>query len=466
MMFNAPKELLKFIEGKANISKEKAEVTDESTLKSKVIDDLVYNMALNPSEAMRNSCSWLIWEIGRSLGIYPSSIQSFYEAMGKGECGGFTVPAVNIRGMTYDIARALIRTALKNKAGAFIFEIARSEIDYTFQRPTEYGSICLAAAIKEGLRGPLFIQGDHFQANAKRYTADSHREVEGLKNLVKEAIDAGFYNIDIDTSTLVDLSKPNVTQQQQLNFEIAAQLTAFIRNLQPVGITISVGGEIGEVGKKNSTPEELRTFMDGYRKTLTRYGKGFKGISKISVQTGTAHGGVVLADGSIAKVKLDFDTLKALSKIAREEYGLCGAVQHGASTLPEEAFHRFPETETAEVHLATGFQNIIYESTAFPKDLRKRMYDWMKTECASEKKEDQTAEQFIYQTRKKAFGPFKTEIMNLPQSVRDSISAELETQFDFLFKKLNIINTQQLIKQYIQIKEVKRKIPQELAALL
>ena len=91
-----------------------------------------------------------------------------------------------------------------------------------------------------------------------------------------------------------------------------------------------------------------------------------KGISKISVQTGTTHGGVPLADGSVAKVKLDFETLEKLSAAARADYGLAGAVQHGASTLPDEAFDRFPATGTAEIHLATGFQNIVYDSPNFP----------------------------------------------------------------------------------------------------
>ena len=80
------------------------------------------------------------------------------------------------------------------------------------------------------------------------------------------------------------------------------------------------------------------------------------GISKISIQTGTSHGGVVLLDGTIAKVSVDFDTLLKLSRIARKQYGMGGAVQHGASTLPEDAFSKFVEAEAVEVHLATNFE--------------------------------------------------------------------------------------------------------------
>jgi hypothetical protein len=224
-----------------------------------------------------------------------------------------------------------------------------------------------------------------------------------------------------------------------------------------------VGGEIGEVGHKNSTPEELRVFMDGFKDRLR---KGLAGISKISVQTGTSHGGVVLPDGSIAQVALDFDTLKALSAIAQKEYGLAGAVQHGASTLPSEAFHKFAECETAEVHLATEFQNMIYDSQYFPTELKDKIYQWLKVNAASEKKEGETDEQFFYKTRKKALGPFKREIMGLADSVRDKIAAELEARFEFLFKQLQVVNKKELADKYVSFKRVISRKRKEASAVV
>ncbi|MBM3249918.1 MAG: aldolase [Candidatus Omnitrophica bacterium] len=392
-----------------------------------------------------------ILDIAYKKGIYPASIHEFYMARGRGEFGGFTVPAINLRGLTLDLAAAIFRVAKANNSGAFIFEIAKSEMGYTNQPPVEYTNVILAAAVKEGYTGPVFIQGDHFQANAKKFQEDPEKELSGLKDLISDAVSAGYYNIDIDSSTLVDLSKPKIKDQQKNNYEACAKLTQFIRRIEPRGITVSVGGEIGEVGHQNSTPEDLRAFMAGYRERLR---KGLVGISKISVQTGTSHGGVVLPDGSIAQVKLDFNTLKTLSEIARSEFGLAGAVQHGASTLPPEAFHKFAETETAEVHLATEFQNMIYESKHFPLDLKKRMYEWLKTNAASEAKAGETEEQFFYKTRKKALGPFKKEIMGLAPEVRLAIAKEIEAKFDFLFKQLNAVNNKELIDKYVTLKRV------------
>ncbi len=415
------------------------------------VEKIIIDLILSEDMQKKRELAGKILDLAYKKGIYLSSIHQLYIARGKADFGGFTVPAINLRSLTYDLARAIFRVAEKNNAGAFIFEIAKSEMGYTAQPPIEYASCVLAAAIKEGYKGPVFIQGDHFQANAKKFKEDQEKELVGLKALITDAIEAGFYNIDIDSSTLVDLSETDLKKQQFNNYETCAKLTQFIRQIQPRGVEVSVGGEIGEVGSKNSSPEDLGAFMEGFKERLR---KGRTGISKISVQTGTSHGGVVLPDGSIAQVKLDFETLRILSDIARKEYGLAGAVQHGASTLPAEAFHKFPETETAEVHLATEFQNMIFESKYFPVELRVKIYDWLKVNSASERKEGETEEQFIYKTRKKALGPFKKEIMGLSNEIRQAIASEIEQKFEFLFKQLNAINNRELVDKYVTLKRV------------
>lgn len=416
------------------------------------MDDVVLELALADNMDEKKAIAKKIVDLAYKKGIYSSSINEFYMARGKGAFeANFTVPAMNLRTLTYDLAKAIFRVAKRNNAGAFIFEIAKSEMGYTNQPAVEYTAVCLAAAIKEGWTGPVFVQGDHFQVNAKNYKTAPEKELNSIKDLIVHAMEAGFYNIDIDSSTLVDLSRKTVKKQQEDNYEVCAKLTNFIRQNQPRGIEVSVGGEIGEVGHQNSTADDLTAFMEGYNECLR---KGRKGISKISIQTGTSHGGVVLPDGSIAKVKLDFDTLKNLSKLAREKYGMTGAVQHGASTLPAEAFGKFPEAGAAEVHLATEFQNMVYESKYFPKELKDKIYAWLKVNAASERKPDQTDEQFLYSTRKKALGAFKKDIMGLPKETRDAIAKEVEAKFEFLFEKLNVGNTKDLVSKNTTLKRV------------
>ncbi len=442
--------------GAVTVNDGRVQLHDASVLTSAHMDALVHQ-AVFGNEGERTFARWLVWELGQTVGLRAASIHDLYTARGDGKCSGFTVPAMNIRALTYDTTRAIFRTANTLQAGAFILEIARSEIAYTEQRPDEYVSVILAAALREGYRGPVFIQGDHFQVNHKKFAVDPVTEVNAVKALVTEAVAAGFYNIDVDTSTLVDLSKETLAEQQRLNYEVCVDITRFVRAAEPAGITISIGGEIGEVGTENSTPEELEAFMNGFKATLEAQAPGTAGLSKISVQSGTSHGGIVLADGSIAEVALDFDTLEKLSKIGRDRYGMAGAVQHGASTLPDAAFSNFPRLETAEIHLATNFQTMMFDH--IPAALRAEMYAWLDTNAKDERKASDTDEQFYYKARKKSIGPFKKQLWALPADVRGTLGAAYDAKFTFLFNQLGIAGTRAIVEQFVAVPAQHRPFP-------
>jgi fructose/tagatose bisphosphate aldolase len=380
------------------------------------------------------------------LGAVPASIAGLYAARGRGEVGGFTVPAVNIRGMSYDMSRSLFRAMRATNAAAVVFEQARSELAYTQQDQAELAAAVLASAIAEDYEGPVFLQGDHYQANAKRFAVDGEGETRALEELIRKAIAAQFYNIDIDASTLVDLSFERVADQQAPNARLTAHLARLVRSLQPAGVTISIGGEIGEVGKHNTTVEELRCYVDGFRDIV---GPGFEGMSKVSVQTGTTHGGIPLPDGTIARVALDFDTLRQISSVCRESYGMAGAVQHGASTLPDELFHRFPDVETAEIHLATGFTNLLFDHPSFPAPLLDEMRAFVNRELSGEREAGETDAQFFYKTRKQAWGPFKRQVWDLPSEIRDELNAALHAQFEFLIRQLKADNTREMALRHV-----------------
>ena len=432
-------------------------VTDESALASDRLDILVRAAVFSTDAQEREYARWLLWEIGQAVGVRPASIHDLYLARGRGEVHGFTVPAINVRVATYDTARSIFRTARAMDVGAFILEIARSEIAYTDQRPAEYVSVLIGAALREGFRGPIFIQGDHFQVSAKKFAVDPRTEVDAVKQLATEAVHAGFYNIDVDTSTLVDLSMASLDEQQRLNYETAVEIVRFVRGLQPPGVNISIGGEIGEVGTENSTPAELHAYMKGFNQVLSEVAPGMEGLAKISVQSGTSHGGTVLADGSIADVKLDINVLRELGEIARTEYGMSGAVQHGASTLPDSAFDQFPKAETAEIHLATNFQNMMYDR--LPGDLRRDMYAWLDVNAKDERKPTDTDDQFYYKARKKAIGPFKRRLWDLPADVKAEMAAMYDEKFGFLFTQLAVGGTRRYVDRYVTAPHLHRKMP-------
>jgi fructose/tagatose bisphosphate aldolase len=455
-MFQSIKEMSDALAPAATVLSDRVGVIRLSALEPELIDRLAWTASFGGDAELRGTARWIIRSLAAAGGIRPASIHDLYMAMGRGDAGGFTVPAINVRAMAYDTARAVIRAAKALEAGAFIFEIARSEIGYTEQRPHEYAAVVLAAALREGFSGPIFIQGDHVQTNAKKYNSpERDKELEALRALIREEMAAGFYNIDIDTSTLVDLSKPTLDEQQDVNVTLAADFAAFIRSHEPAGVTVSVGGEIGEVGGKNSDVHELHAYMKGFNRKLKERGANLVGLSKISVQTGTAHGGFINADGSVRKdVKIDLATLEELSRVARSEYGLGGAVQHGASTLPPDAFDAFPRVGACEIHLATDFQNMVYEHPQFPADLKAEMYAWIREHATEERKPKDTEEQFIYKARKKALGPFKRRMWSIGDQARRAIGRSLEERFTFLMRQLKIDGTAGTVGRIVTVAPV------------
>jgi fructose/tagatose bisphosphate aldolase len=453
MMFTSVKEMSDAVKPSAAVLTDRISVSNIGAITGDLVDKLAWTAVFGGDAELRGTARWIVRALAAAAGIRPASIHDLYLAMGRGEAAGFTVPAINVRAMAYDTARAVVRSAKKLKAGAFIFEIARSEIGYTEQRPHEYAAVVLAAALREGFAGPIFIQGDHVQANAKKYNSpDRDKEIAALRALIQEEIVAGFYNIDIDTSTLVDLDKPTLAEQQDVNVTLAADFAAFIRAHEPKGVTVSVGGEIGEVGGKNSDVHELHAYMDGFNQKLKQRGAALPGLSKISVQTGTAHGGFVNADGSVRKdVAIDLNTLQELSRVARKDYGLGGAVQHGASTLPPDAFDAFPRVGACEIHLATDFQNMVYEHPSFPADLKQEMYAWIREHAADERKPKDSEEQFIYKSRKKAIGPFKQRMWSIAAEGRAAIGQTLEERFTFLMQQLKIAGTADVVARLVRV---------------
>jgi fructose/tagatose bisphosphate aldolase len=452
-------DLLERLDGIVRIDEGRLHVLDEDGLRGDGIRDLAWTAAFGTDEGAVAAAQWIVWEASQALGARSASIHDLYMARARGEVSGFTVPAINIRAQTFDMARTVFEAAEAGDVGAVILELARSEQTYTYQRPIDYATAVLAGAIAARWRAPVFVQGDHYQFNAKKYAQDPEGVTEEIRRACRLAVEAGYRNIDIDSSTLVDLSKPTLDEQQRENYLRAAELTAYIRSLEADGVTISVGGEIGEVGKKNSTEEELRAYLAGYRRELDQRAKGAPGISKVSVQTGTSHGGVPLPGGGVAEVKLDFEVLRRLGEVARE-HGLAGAVQHGASTLPDELFHKFPAVETAEIHLATGFQNLLYEHPAFPAELHEKIEAWCFENALDERKPDQTDQQFVYTTRKKAIGPFKRELWEL-QSL-DEILAAQRRKLTFLFTELGVVGSREMVDRYVRPVEVHRPLPDAL----
>jgi len=414
--------------------------------------------------------AWIIGEAAQQMGAKLNSPQEVYVAIAEGKIDRqMCFPAVNVRGNALDTARALFRAAVDNQVGALIIEIARSEMGYTGQPPMEFAAVIQAAALLEGFAGPLFLQGDHVQLKSKPVRQGGEaakKEIAAHSDLIRELLGHGFGSIDLDMSPFERRNEEGLSfeEQQEENARMTAEKIADVRKIEKeLGIpwTTMLGGETGEVGKMNTREEDLDAYAKGILKHMQRLGiDSSLGIRKIAVNDGTAHGGVPLPGGGVADVSIAFDVLSMATKKGRE-FGWAGSVQHGASTLPQDAFSLFPKNGAVEVHLATGFQNILYEHAFKVKGLQPVVERFLVDNFKGEWKEGKTFVQFAYSTRKKVLGPMKHTFWTLPEETRAAAAEELYDQFAFLFDQLGVKNTRDLITQYVTDHDFHRPFPQE-----
>jgi fructose/tagatose bisphosphate aldolase len=407
-------------------------------------DLLTRALALAKPEKKNELASEII-ALTQKTGVYPAAIGAVYHALGKGELSAMTIPAFNIRGLTYALARIVWKKALECEAGPIIFELAPSESWAGDQSYAEYAAMILASACREGYRGPVFLQGDHFAIESKE-------DVPAIIERAREVITSGFYQIDIDGSHLIVKNPPDLSAFHQPNAEVTAHIITELRKAQPEGISLVLGGEVGEIGGRDTSVEDLVMYKQLLDKNLP---VGISSLDKISAQTGTAHGGIVLKDGSTGRMNVNFDLIANLSKQARA-YNWSGVVQHGASTLTMEDLKKLPQAGVIEVHLATQIQNIVFDHPSFPPDLREKMEKRLvvstqgpEGEQIDQSKEMTLAQQF-YKARWTAWGTFKQELWALPNSVMEPIEHSFGEWVEDIIKALRIDKKEGILKQYFK----------------
>ena len=415
----SPADLLAQPERRRPLADGRLVIDDEAPFRGTAAADLAWTAAFTGDDPTAEAARWIIWEASQALGARSASIHELYVARGRGEVSGFTVPAINIRAQTFDMARTFYETAARADVGAVIFELARSEQTYTFQRPMDYATFVLAGAIAAGWRHPVFIQGDHYQFNAKKYAADPEAMTEEIRRACRLAIDAGYRNIDIDSSTLVDLSKPDRDEEQRENYLRAAELTALIRGLETDGVTVSVGGEIGEVGKQNSTADELEAYLDGYDARAgapgARRGRACPRSASRPARPMAACRCPAAASPRSSSTSRSCATWArspapaawpARSSTARRRCPTSCSTTSRRSRRPRSTSR--PASRTRSTSTRRSRPRCMDEIDA-----------WCRENAADERKDGQTDEQFLYTTRKKAIGPFKRQLWDLETEGRD-----------------------------------------------
>ncbi len=388
------------------------------------LDRQADQLARLPASAAAEAARQLLRH-AKEQGVWPAPISPVHLALAAGRTEPLTVPAFNLRGLTYDTARAIYRRMLDREALAVMFELAPSESATGDQSFVQYAALIAAAALREGWRGPVFLQGDHFSLEQDTPTARQQ-----LTASILELLECGYGQVDLDTAALAIAGESAVTRQLP-NAKATVALLQSLAADTPAGTMF--GGEVGEIGGSNTTPEDLQVFID-----LVRWhaGPAAAAFGKVSVQTGTRHGGMTDSDGKVTRMPLDLELARQLADVAHEN-GFAGIVQHGASTLQPDQFAALPDAGVVEVHLATNIQNLVFDSPAFPTELRAQMKEVaLASSAGSAERGGETgatdAELAFSQKRWSMWGPFKKQLLDLPAVTRHALAETVADWADSL----------------------------------
>jgi hypothetical protein len=453
MLFKNAQHIKDALEGIIAIEGNELRVVDSDDLRERLIDRLVYNAVFHESEPLRQLLHWMIREAAVRLEIQPASMQRLFAAMATGAPADFTVPALNLHVLAYDLARACFRAAQDAAAGAYVFELSEGEDGAPFLDPLEYASCVLAAAIKEGHPGTVFLQADFLRLDSARFRESRADEVDRLTARIEAALAAGFFNLNLNTLGLVDGSRPSLPEQQAPSFVACAELAALIRALEPTQVDSSLGGAIAETYHRNETANALRAFVGGFLPEFRNRNTVEPGLSKVILHSR----GQEPAAAVEPPVSVNIEVLKDLAEVARREYGLCVSVK--AQYLPDELLAQLPANGTGEVKLTSDIETWVYGHEAFPENLRQEIRHWIDGQWAVEHRLGETDEQYQGRVIRQALQPFKQRLWDLPKETRDRIASDLRTRIETHLRALNVKDSSGLVRDTVDIERTSLPAP-------
>ena len=201
-------------------------------------------------------------------------------------------------------------------------------------------------------------------------------------------------------------------------------------------MTISVGGEIGEVGTQNSTVEELRAYLDGYRRELDGARAGRHGhlqgqrpdrdVARRRAAARRRRGRGQARFRGPARARRRRPRVRAGG---RRPARRVDPARRAVPPLPGGRDRRDPPRDRVPERALRAPGLPRSRSTARSRRGASR-------NAADERKPGQTDQQFVYTTRKKALGPFKRQLWEL--ETKDEILAAQRRKISYLFTELRV----------------------------
>ena len=222
---------------------------------------------------------------------------------------------------TEDVLRGIIEASME--AGAPCVMVGTSEGEVEFFGLKE--AVAVVKAMREHFNYPVFLNADHFKSFEK----------------CKEAIDAGYDSVIIDTSKL----------SYEENVMVAKKTVEYAKSVNP---EITVEGELGYLKGSSEVQQKVEISADDYTKPeMARDFVDKTGVGRLAVVFGNIHGIVTEQEE-----KLDVEHFKKIVATAPQvDY-----VLHGASGLKDEDVAMAIKAGINNVHFNTELRVAYHDS--------------------------------------------------------------------------------------------------------
>ncbi len=338
-------------------------VRDQKRFRDFILDRLVKWALTHPDLEARGHLSWLLRTVAQNSGVVPSSRAAFYTKKGKGSFDRMTIPVFEISGLTYEGARQLFRSAGANNARAFVLSIPREEAQKSARAVDNFVTIGLAAALREGVTGPLFFEAA-LPLRKGPYENDPSGEWSALKTLAKNAVAAGVFNFRIDMSPLTEFSGATFEDQHAANADRTVDLIRVIRDVEPKEVSISIAGTLVTAPQRMPGIDDLRAFLDRVIRELKVEARNPIGLSHLLL--GGVNEKFVTPPPFVPapEDKRPVWEMEQCSELATSAYHLAGISVVGEETWSDAFYEYFPRANAAEfvwkrtetADLISGFQ--------------------------------------------------------------------------------------------------------------
>ena len=237
--------------------------------------------------------------------------------------GGYAIGHFNFS--TEDVLRGIVEACKEAGAPAVMVGTSEGEADFFGMKE----AVAVVRAMREHFDYPIFLNADHFKSFEK----------------CKEAIDAGYDSVIIDTSKLP--YEDNVTTAQKV-VEYARSVSASRRT------DITVEGELGYLKGSSEVQQKVEVSADDYTKPEeARDFVNKTGVSRMAVVFGNIHGIVTEQEE-----KLDIEHFKKIVAVVPEvDY-----VLHGASGLKDDDVAEAIKAGVNNVHFNTELRVAYHDS--------------------------------------------------------------------------------------------------------